>query len=64
MKNNEGYVPYEVCTNDVVRPHFCVCPICKKMGTINCQACNVVKYCDVECQKKDFHPHKKLCKLL
>ena len=34
--NLDGYVPYEVCTNDQVRPHFCVCPVCKKIGTIAC----------------------------
>lgn len=64
VRNLQGFVPYEICTNDEVRAHFCVCPCCKKPGVILCQTCQVVKYCDVECQKKDFLNHKKNCKAL
>lgn len=63
MRNSQGFVPYEMCTDDSVKEHFCVCPVCKKTATLACQGCNIVKYCDVECQKKDYLPHKKLCKL-
>jgi len=54
-------VPYEVAHREDVRPYFSVCPVCHKPGSLTCNHCHVIKYCDIECQKKDFHNHKKIC---
>jgi ankyrin repeat protein len=48
-RNNQELVPYEVAHLDHVRPEFQVCPVCKKSGTIICNYCTVIKYCDIEC---------------
>ena len=61
VKNNQELVPYEVATREDVRPYFAVCPLCFKPGTILCQNCSVIYYCNIECQKKDYYDHKKLC---
>ena len=60
-RNNEGLVPYEVAPREDVRPDFAVCPVCMKPGVIACKFCHVIMYCNVDCQKKDFYNHKKLC---
>ena len=59
--NNQGLVPYEVATREDVRPYFQVCPLTHKPGVITCSNCNVISYCNIECQKKDYYDHKKIC---
>ena len=60
-RNNLGNVPYEEVSKDDVLQYFQVCIVCKKYGGIVCNHCNVVRYCNIECQKKDWIAHKKLC---
>ena len=61
--NKMGLVPYEVATQEYVKPYFSVCPVCFNPGVIACTHCNVIMYDNVECQKKDYYNHKKLCQL-
>ena len=63
-RNNQELVPYEVATREDVRPYFAVCPVCLpqvKPGQIYCSNCNVIMYCDIDCQKKDYYKHKPTC---
>lgn len=40
------------------------CNACKKEASDLkfCTGCNVIKYCDKDCQKADWKSHKKTCK--
>ena len=63
-RNKKGFVPYEMSSNQEVNQNFAVCFVCQRTpSTITCNHCVVIKYCDVECQKKDWIPHKKICDL-
>lgn len=57
-------VPYEMTAREEVVTTFAVCLVCLRNPTpISCTHCNVIRYCDVECQKKDWIPHKRVCEL-
>ena len=60
-RNYAGNTPSEECTKDEIAEVFMVCFVCKKPGTVVCNHCNVVRYCGIECQKKDFTTHKRDC---
>ena len=60
-RNNQGLVPYEVCTQADKVPYFAVCPVCFKPGYNECSNCHVIMYCNVECRKKDYYNHRKMC---
>lgn len=63
-RNKKGMVPYEMTLREEVVVSFAVCLVCLKTPTvISCNHCNVIRYCDVECQKKDWIPHKRVCEL-
>ena len=38
-----------------------LCQVCGKDGLKECSICKACKYCSVECQKKDWPEHKKVC---
>jgi len=60
-RNNAGNIPVEEVTKEEVAEVFMVCFICKKPAHVVCNHCNVVRYCGIECQKKDFSTHKRDC---
>lgn len=61
-QNNAGNIPVEEVTKDDVIQCFQVCVMCKKFAPMLCNHCNVVRYCNIECQKKDWlGGHKKIC---
>ena len=62
-RNNQELVPYEVAVREDVRPYFAVCPVSFKPGVIACSHCHVIMYADVDCQKKDYYNHKKICQI-
>ena len=63
-RNKKGIVAYELSSREEVQAVFAVCVICNRAPTtICCNHCVVIRYCDVECQKKDWIPHKKVCDL-
>ena len=63
-RNKKGIVAYELSSREEVHAVFAVCVICNRAPTtISCNHCVVIRYCDVECQKKDWIPHKKVCDL-
>lgn len=55
-------VPYEELVDEKAKSSFQVCKVCLKPADKFCKDCQVVAYCTVECQKKDFQLHsKKIC---
>jgi hypothetical protein len=63
-RNKKGMVPYEMTSREDVVGTFAVCVVCQKAPTsISCNHCIVIRYCDVECQKKDWIPHKRVCEM-
>eukprot|EP00347_Sterkiella_histriomuscorum_P019677 403340709 len=69
-RNRKGFVPYELTGREEVKAAFMVCALCQKSSINNgnqlgymmqCNHCFVVRYCDIECQKKDWQNHKKVC---
>lgn len=63
-RNKKGMVPYEMTSKEDVQTMFSICVVCSKgITNICCTYCNVIRYCDVECQKKDWIPHKRVCDL-
>jgi len=60
-RNKDGNIPVEEVTNEQVADIFKVCIVCRKLSNILCQHCNVVRYCNIECQKKDYQAHKREC---
>ncbi|CDW78136.1 ankyrin repeat [Stylonychia lemnae] len=69
-RNRKGFVPYELTGRDDVKAAFMVCALCTRSSLNNgnlvgymmqCNHCFVVRYCDIECQKKDWQNHKKVC---
>lgn len=63
-RNKKGIVPYELNLREEVRNVFGICIVCSSVPTSQCcNHCKVVRYCNVECQKKDWIPHKRVCDL-
>jgi ankyrin repeat protein len=40
------------------------CAQCEKQQKGICSGCKVIGYCSCECQREDWHTHKKICELL
>ena len=63
-RNKKGIVAYELNSREEVRSVFAVCVVCSAAPTTySCNHCRVIRYCNVECQKKDWIPHKRVCEL-
>lgn len=58
-QNKLGVIPYEDVTKEEVLPYFQVCLVCKKPAPVVCKYCNIVRYCSLDCQQKDWKPHQK-----
>ena len=48
--------------DDMIIPHNPKCTVCGTKTKNVCQKCKGFYYCSVECQKKDWPNHKKICK--
>ncbi|CAI2364852.1 unnamed protein product [Moneuplotes crassus] len=56
--NKKEQVPYELCA-DKSKVAFQVCPLCLKKANVSCKHCSVMKYCSIDCAKRDWPDHKK-----
>jgi len=39
----------------------CTAPACAEFGTRRCGGCKLVKYCGIDCQRRDWIAHKTSC---
>ena len=63
-RNKKGLVPYEMNTREEIQQVYSVCMVCQSApALILCNYCSVIRYCNLECQKKDWIPHKRVCDL-
>ena len=64
MDNTTKSENANVSTNLEKKSHICGLPGCNQPGTKGCSSCLNERYCNAECQKKDWKIHKIMCKIM